>query len=171
MEYALVALWLATYYALALAALPVASALFPRFPDRGATLALPVALGTVTLLTDWFGQVAFTAATVAVAAAVVVAASALLARDRDVDLRAYAEAMAVFTVAFLFLVAVRAVDPAITPRAGEKFLDFGLLKSLVRAPALPPEDMWWAGEPVAYYYGGHLMTAVLTTITGTLPRY
>ncbi|WP_327051433.1 DUF2298 domain-containing protein [Halomicrococcus gelatinilyticus] len=171
MEYALVVLWLVAYYAFALAALPVASALFSRFPDRGATLALPVALGTVTLLADWFGQVAFTSATVAVAVAVVVAASALLARDRDLDLRAYAEAMAVFTVAFLFLVAVRAVDPAITPRAGEKFLDFGLLKSLMRAPALPPEDMWWAGEPVAYYYGGHLMTAVLTTITGTLPRY
>ena len=171
MEYELVALWLVAYYALALAALPVASALFSRFPDRGATFALPVALGAVTILTNWLGQVAFTATTVAVAVAVVAVASGLLARDRGLNLRAYAEAMAVFTVAFLFLVAVRAVDPAITPRAGEKFLDFGLLKALMRAPALPPEDMWWAGEPVAYYYGGHLLTAILTTITGTLPRY
>ncbi|MFB6219892.1 MAG: DUF2298 domain-containing protein, partial [Halolamina sp.] len=54
---------------------------------------------------------------------------------------------------------------------GEKFLDFGLLKSLDRATRLPPQDMWFAGEPVVYYYGGHLLTAVLGDLTGTAPRY
>ncbi|WP_433628156.1 DUF2298 domain-containing protein [Halomicrococcus sp. NG-SE-24] len=171
MEYALVALWLAAYYVLAFVGLPVAAALFARFPGRGATYALPVALGFVTLLTYWLGQVAFTTLTVAVAFAVFAAVSVFLARDYDLDVGAYAESMAVFTLAFLFLVAVRAVDPGIVPGGGEKFLDFGLMKSLMRAPALPPEDMWWAGEPVLYYYGGILMATVLTKLTATAPRF
>jgi YYY domain-containing protein len=67
-----------------------------------------------------------------------------------------------------------ASDPVIAPlplAIGEKMLDFGLLKSLVRAETLPPEDMWFAGEPVAYYYGGHLVAAILTRITGTAGRF
>jgi YYY domain-containing protein len=77
----------------------------------------------------------------------------------------------VFTVAFALLVAVRAFDPAVHPGGGEKFLDFGLLKSLTRAGALPPEDPWFADAPVKYYYGGHLLAWMLTKLTGTAPRF
>ncbi|WP_129114906.1 DUF2298 domain-containing protein [Halegenticoccus tardaugens] len=84
---------------------------------------------------------------------------------------ALAEVAAVFALAFLFVVAIRAMDPAVHAGGGEKFLDFGLLKSLARAEALPPEDVWFAGEPVRYYYGGHLVASVLSTLTGTAPTY
>ena len=76
-----------------------------------------------------------------------------------------------FTIAFLFVIAIRAVDPAVHPSGGEKFLDFGLLKSLLRTDALPPEDFWFVGEPVQYYYGGHLLTVLLAKITFTPARY
>ncbi|WP_458185410.1 DUF2298 domain-containing protein [Haladaptatus sp. NG-WS-4] len=171
MEFALVALWLFVYYALALAGLPVATALFSRFPDRGATFALPAALTVVTIVTYWLGQFMFSLVTVVAALGVLASLTVLLTRrDIELDLREYAEAMVVFTVAFCFLVIIRAIDPALHAGGGEKFLDFGLLKSLVRAPALPPEDMWFAGEPVRYYYGGHLVAALLTKLTGTVPR-
>ncbi|WP_101296300.1 DUF2298 domain-containing protein [Halegenticoccus soli] len=84
---------------------------------------------------------------------------------------ALGEVAAVFVLGFLFVLAFRAVDPAVHAGGGEKFLDFGLLKSLSRADALPPEDVWFAGEPVRYYYGGHLMASVLSTLTGTAPAY
>ncbi|WP_227376460.1 DUF2298 domain-containing protein [Haladaptatus halobius] len=172
MEFALIAFWLLVYYVLALAGLPVATALFPRFPDRGGSFALPAALTVVTIVTYWLGQFAFTTVTVVAAIAVFASISVLLTRrDLELDLRGYAEAMAVFTVAFCFLVFIRAIDPAIHATGGEKFLDFGLLQSLMRAPALPPEDMWFAGEPVRYYYGGHLVAAILTKLTGTLPQF
>ncbi|WP_458206347.1 DUF2298 domain-containing protein [Haladaptatus sp. NG-SE-30] len=172
MEFGLVAIWLLVYYAFALAGLPVATTLFPRFPDRGAAFALPVALTVVTIVTYWLGQFTFTSFTIAGAIIVLAALSALLTRrDLELDLRRYAEAMVVFTVAFCFLVAIRAIDPALHAGGGEKFLDFGLLKSLMRAPALPPEDMWFAGESIRYYYGGHLIAAILTKLIGTLPRF
>jgi YYY domain-containing protein len=174
MEYGLVVLWLVTYLALALAALPAAAALFPRFADRGAALALPLALATIGVVGYLVGQVAFGWPALAVGLLVLVAAS-YLAGDAEVDRRAYAESAVVFAVAFLLVVAVRAFDPAVHPIAGEKFLDFGLLQSLLRTAAdfgaLAPEDMWFAGEPVQYYYGGHMLAALLTTLTGTAPRF
>ncbi|WP_049970851.1 DUF2298 domain-containing protein [Haladaptatus cibarius] len=172
MEFVLIALWLTVYYALALAGLPVASALFSRFPDRGATFALPISLTILTIITYWLGQFAFNTAVVVATVLVLVCLSGLLTRRTlKIDLRGYAEAMMVFTVAFGFLVLVRAIDPAIVATGGEKFLDFGLLKSLMRAPELPPEDMWFAGEPIRYYYGGHLIAAILTKLTGTAPKF
>ncbi|MFC7047143.1 DUF2298 domain-containing protein [Halobacteriaceae archaeon GCM10025711] len=160
--------WLVVLNLLAVVALPLATRLFPRFPDRGAAFALPVALAVLTLAAYWLGHVAFGVLTVAAAFVVLAAASAVLSgRGFSFDRRRHAEAMALFSAAFLFFVAVRAVDPAVHPAGGEKFLDFGLLKAILRADALPPEDMWFAGEPVRYYYGGILLSAVLARATAT----
>ena len=161
--------WLVLYLLLLRAGQPIAARLLPW---HGAGLALPVAFATLWLVTFWVGHLALGPA-VWLGLAVLVGTAILLDIRRGADPipEGYLEASAVFTVAFLFLVAVRAVDPAIVPLGGEKFLDFGLLKSLLRADALPAEDMWFAGRPLSYYYGGHLLAAALTRLTGTAGRF
>ena len=165
MEYGLVAGWLALYLVLLRAGQPLAARLLPW---HGSGLALPLALAVLWLVTFWAGHLALGPA-VWLGVAVLVGTALLLDTRSGADPvpAGYLEAAAVFTVAFLFLVAVRAVDPAIVPGGGEKFLDFGLLKSLARADALPAEDVWFAGRPFSYYYGGHLLAAALTRLTGT----
>lgn len=174
MEYGLVALWLVMYLVVGLAALPLAAALFPRFHDSGAAFAVPLGLATVGIVGYLVGHLAFGWPALLIALAVLVLASAAVRNLGAIDERAYAEAAAVFAVAFCFVVAIRSVSPAIAPlplSTGEKFLDFGLLRTLLQAGTLPPEDMWFAGEPVRYYYGGHMLTALLTLFTGTAPRF
>ncbi|MFC6755714.1 MULTISPECIES: DUF2298 domain-containing protein [Haloarcula] len=171
MEYGLVVIWLALYLLLTYVGATIASVLFPRFAERGIAFGLPVALVVLWLSTYFLGRVSITAGIWLGVVALVAGAVAVASRREPVDLRSFGEVAAVFTVAFLFVVWIRALDPAISPLAGEKFLDFGLVQSLLRADTLPPEDMWFAGEPVAYYYGGHLLTAILTTLTGTAGQY
>lgn len=48
----------------------------------------------------------------------------------------------------------------------EKYMDFGFLNSILRADYFPPKDMWFTPFPINYYYFGHLMTAVLTKLSG-----
>lgn len=174
MEYGLVALWLAMYLVVGLATLPLAAALFSRFHDRGAAFAIPVGLAIIGVVGYLVGHVAFGWPALIAALVVLVVASATVG-DRDaVEERQYAEAAGVFALAFLLVVAIRAVEPAIAPlplSTGEKFLDFGLLRTLLRSGSLPPEDMWFAGESVRYYYGGHMISALLATFTGTAPRF
>jgi len=171
MEYGLVVLWLTLYLLLGYVGATVASALFPRFSERGVAFGIPVALTTLWIVTYIVGRVSLTAGAWVGLGTLVVAAVIAATRHGSIDGRAYAEVAGVFSLAFLFLVAIRALDPAISPIAGEKFLDFGLLQSLLRAETLPPEDMWFAGESVAYYYGGHLVAAILTRLTGTAGQY
>ncbi|MFB6101590.1 MAG: DUF2298 domain-containing protein [Haloplanus sp.] len=184
MEFGLVLRWLVVYGALAALGRPLAARLLATLPGRGVGFGLPVALAVLGTTVYGVGHLTFGPLAVGAGVAVLAALSLLAAlepralADRRLELargvrpdRPTAGAAAVFVAAFGLLVAIRAVDPAVYPLGGEKFLDFGLLQSLDRASRLPPEDMWFANEPVVYYYGGHLLTAALGDLTGTPPRY
>jgi YYY domain-containing protein len=170
----LVVLWLAVFALLGLLAAPVMAWLLPG--ADGAALSFPAALAVLGVVGHLVGQVAFgwpaVVAGLTVLAALSYVASGRL--DAGPDRWRFVEATGVFVAAFLLVVFVRGVDPAAAPlplAIGEKFLDFGLLRALERAPALPPEDMWFAGRPVRYYYGGHMLTALLGTLTDTTSRF
>ncbi|WP_436923813.1 DUF2298 domain-containing protein [Halosimplex amylolyticum] len=171
MEYGLVLWWLVAYLAFMAVGMPLAAVLFPRLADRGAGVALPTALAVLWVVAYLVGHVSLTAGLLVGLAVLAAASVVAVYRGAEFDRRRYGEAAAVFTVAFLFMIAIRAVDAGVHPLMGEKFLDFGLLQSILRADALPPEDMWFAGRPVKYYYGGHLIAALLTKITGTEARF
>ncbi|MFC6951610.1 DUF2298 domain-containing protein [Halorubellus litoreus] len=172
MEYTLVLVWLAVLAALAAAATPFATLLLSPLPDRGSGLGLPVAIAVLGVASYWVGQVAFGWPGIVVALLVVLAGSAYaLSRGHVPERGPAVEAFVVFVVGFALVVAVRAADAAADPYAGEKMLDFGLLATLYRAPALPPEDMWFAGDRLQYYYGGHMIAAQLGRLTGTAPAY
>jgi len=172
MEFGLVALWLVVSLLLGSLALPAASWLFPDL--EAPALAFPLALATVGVVGHLVGHVAFGWPAAVAGVSVLAGGSYATAGRADPDWRRFAEATAVFVPAFLLAVGIRAVDPAAAPlplSVGEKFLDFGLVRALERAPALPPEDMWFAGEPVRYYYGGHMLTVLLGTLTDTGGRF
>ena len=48
----------------------------------------------------------------------------------------------------------------------EKFMDYGFVNSILRSEYFPPQDMWFSGEYINYYYFGHLISAALTRLSG-----
>jgi len=69
-----------------------------------------------------------------------------------------------FFLALLFWSWVKAHEPAI--RGLEKFMDYGFMQSILNSQYFPAPDMWWQGGSINYYYFGHLVTAVLTKLSG-----
>ncbi len=59
---------------------------------------------------------------------------------------------------------VKAHEPSI--RGLEKFMDYGFMQSILNSRYFPAADMWWAGGFINYYFFGHLVTAVLTMLSG-----
>ena len=183
MEYALVLLWVALYAVLFALGLPLAARLLPGAQGRGAGFAVPIALVVLSVPAYWLGHLSWGPLALAGGVLALLVASALAGLDIDglrsgtlrlavdIDRDAATDAAAVFLLGFALVVAIRALDPAVHPGGGEKFLDFGLLKTLARSPTLPPEDFWFANEPVQYYYGGHLTATLLSWLTGTPPRF
>lgn len=71
----------------------------------------------------------------------------------------------IFTLAFLFFIMVRAHNPDIS--GAEKPMDFAILNSIGRSDYFPPQDPWFSGRTLPYYYMGHLSASVLDKLTGT----
>jgi len=70
----------------------------------------------------------------------------------------------VFFAALLAWSWVKAHEPSI--RGLEKFMDFGFMQTLLNSQYFPAPDMWWAGGTINFYFFGHLVTAVLTRLSG-----
>lgn len=51
----------------------------------------------------------------------------------------------------------------------EMFMDEGFLAAIMRSPHLPPNDMWYAGQPINYYYYAHYNIALLAKLLGQSP--
>jgi len=172
MEWLALLPWLLMMAVLTGVGAPIAASIFGALPRKGAAFALPTALIPVAILVFWIGQITFGPHTV-VLAVLLVGGLALLAARRGAspDWRGVAAMYGVFLVGFAIMVLFRSASPAITPAGGEQFLHFGLVNALERAPSLPPEDFWYAGEPLKYYYGTQMQVTSFSMLSGTPIRY
>lgn len=51
----------------------------------------------------------------------------------------------------------------------EMFMDEGFIAAIMRSPHFPPNDMWFAGYSINYYYYAHLAIAILAKILDQSP--
>lgn len=172
MEYLLVLSWLLLMAALTALGAPLAALTFRPLPKRGAAFALPSTLIVFTILVFWIGQVAYGSWTLLQALVTIAGGSAFVYRQGGrPQWRTVLRMYGVFLVGFLIMLLFRASSPAITPGGGEQFLHFGLVNALERAPSLPPEDFWFAGKPLRYYYGTQLQVTSWSMLSGIPVRY
>lgn len=161
-------------------ATPYAFRLFRFLPDRGYTLARTLGIVLVVYplwLLAVLGLVPYSAGPAVLLLGLLAAgAIALAGRDRQAlaaHLRAHAAlivtAEVVFAAVLIGLGVLRAYAPAID--ATEKLFEFSLFNGVLHSTRMPPADPWFGGEPISYYYGGYLVVALFTKLTGVPAAY
>jgi uncharacterized membrane protein len=68
---------------------------------------------------------------------------------------------------FLAATALTIRNPAIS--GSERLMDFTILRAVDSAVTFPPEDLWYAGHTLNYYWFGHLQAALLGHLTSLNP--
>ena len=168
----IVLVWAAVCLGLALVGGIVAAGLLPALGRYAPAVGFPLALFVLGVVGLWVGHLSVVVGLVAGGLTLVATLVVTVYRtDWHKRFRRGWHAYAIFLVAFAFVLSLRLLDPAVDPASGEKFLDFGLLRAHIRATALPAEDIWFAGDPFGYYYGGHFTYGLLARLTGTPARY
>ncbi len=62
---------------------------------------------------------------------------------------------------------IRGYGPDI--RSFEMFMDEGFIAAIMRSPHMPPNDMWFAGYSINYYYYAHFTIATAAKLLGQSP--
>src|SRR5215204_5522013 len=154
---------------------PAVSWLCRPLPDRGVTLARPIAM-LAAVYPAWllasFHRVPYSGS--AVTAVVIVAALlgwTLILRRRQAD-RAWLLSLVLVEVASLLLFAAYVWLRGYTPQilGTEKPMDVAFLASSTRGVTIPPPDPWFAGEPINYYYLGYLVHGTVGRLSGIAPE-
>ncbi|HKM00290.1 MAG TPA: DUF2298 domain-containing protein [Mobilitalea sp.] len=77
-----------------------------------------------------------------------------------------------FLAIFIFFVYVRGFNPEIFGTT-EKFMDYGFMTTIARSDYMPPQDFWFSGTALNYYYVGQYMATFLSKLSfvGTSAGY
>ncbi|MDP2659858.1 MAG: DUF2298 domain-containing protein [Dehalococcoidia bacterium] len=169
--------WWLALQVLALFSLVLALSLFRSLPDRGYGLgkALGLLLPAYALwLLAWTGVLPNSRSTVFLVVLLAGGVSAYgafrwrlfrpLAGFLRENWRMVVATEAVFAISFFGAALLRAYHPDIA--GTEQPMDFAFLNSSLRSVYLPPNDPWYSGQPISYYYFGYLIQTLPIRITG-----
>ncbi len=169
----------ATVEVLGILCLPLTITVFHNLPDRG--WAFSKALGMVIFaFCIWFPLMCvhvlpFSRLFIAGVALILLACSVLsLLRVRQDLLKIIRHNLPYIVVAeivflgMVFLLGwLRSYEPNI--QSYEMFMDEGFIAGIMRSPHLPPNDFWFAGYSINYYYYAHFTIAILAKLLGQTP--
>ncbi|PJE69225.1 hypothetical protein COU96_00845, partial [Candidatus Shapirobacteria bacterium CG10_big_fil_rev_8_21_14_0_10_38_14] len=174
-DFFLIFFWWVLVCGLGTVFLPLTLRLFGKFFDRGYAFSKIIAILVVSYLVWLWGSLKilpFTPQTIWLAIGLAAGANFYLFRKNQKEIKKeiknnwkiFAFEESLFFLALLFWAYIRGFQPNI--QGLEKFMDYGFINSILRSRFFPPADMWLAGKTINYYYFGHLVTAVLTKLSG-----
>ena len=169
-----VIIWWLSITLIGLAVFPSVSTLFIRFEDRGIIFSKMIgllfisgihfALNTMHLLPFTQAGCLITAAVVCAVNIVLFYKGKLAKNFKGINISLIAAEEAVLL--FLYIIWVWIIGYRPGAYGTEKFMDYGFVTSMLKSQWMPFEDMWYAGEPINYYYGGQYVTAWIAKLCG-----
>lgn len=169
--------WWEMLFLLGLVFMPVTSRMFRGFDDNGWMFSKVLAVavcGYVQWLLTCLKITPFTGITCVILTVICCLGSLLYGikcKNRLPDSLPRKQAALVYQkellyfLVFLFWTYLAGFHPA--AHGTEKYMDFGFMQAMMRSTTLPAQDMWYAGKPFNYYYGGQYLAVFLTKLTGT----
>lgn len=159
-------LWFLLIQALGLVCIPLVGTLGSKLADRGCSASLTLGIVLLTYLSWAFSYIwGFKKSTILFAFVVICLVSISLYKRGTFQKRFFPGKKilllneVVFLVGFFYFLFVRMYLPEIYRH--EKFMDFSFLNAVMRTSSFPPQDPWFAGETLNfYYYFGYLSVGV-----------
>ena len=173
--------WYLVVSALGWLVYPLVRFALPGLSDKGFPLSRITALLILSYLVWLAGslQIPFTRLTITLAVLLIVGFSILLAywqrdglRREWRDRRGYFLFIEGLFLAFIiFDLLIRLGNPDLWHpwKGGERPMDFSFFNAILKSTVFPPDDPWFAGGYINYYYYGFVVVGVLVKWLGILP--
>jgi uncharacterized membrane protein len=173
-EVAIIFRWWFVFFVVGFISIPITYHLFRRFIDLGYAFAKTIGLLLIAFCiftSSILKLIPFTSEAVFTVAIVYALFNAYLfyKKRKEIfpqlikNLKVIVISELIFSGGLVIWTLVRGFQPDI--EGLEKFMDFGFINSILSTRYLPPADMWFAGNPINYYWFGHFVVALLTKIS------
>ncbi len=86
------------------------------------------------------------------------------------DFKHFLNGFAIFALIFLAVFWVIGFNPLVDPGT-ENYMDFGFMQTIYRQKSAIPNDIWFAGEKLNYYYLGQAASVYMCRLAITTPEY
>ena len=192
-DFSRLVVWWLVFLVLGVVAYPVAGLIFGRFHDGGFIFSKAIGLAGTGILM-WFLSslhlLKFTRANAILSVGILLALHLVLfvfvVRKQKSEqngwlaqscgyqitqekLVAALKSEVVFFIFFMFWCYLRGFKPE--AYGTEKFMDYGFMAVMDRSVYMPPEDLWFAGESINYYYVGQYLATFITKLSGVGVEY
>ena len=168
--------WWAMMLVLGIAAWPLCARIFSSFTDKGYVFG-KILGGLIPAWIMWFfgslrllkfGTAAVIVITLLSAAGLWLLGHFIFKKNtaellKETPIEAVLIREAIFTAAFVFFCYVKCNNP--DAYGTERMMDYGFMQSIFRTEYFPPEDFWFAGENLNYYYFGQYYCTFLTKLS------
>ena len=167
-------IWIIAIELTGIVGIPISFKLFPNLPDKGYTInkALTLILiGYLFWALSTTGLVNPSTYIAILCVGLLTIASTVLLINNFKAIKNYlrSEYRIIILTEIIFLTLICAWIAIISGSASinhtEKPMDFAILNALVSATQFPPEDPWFSGHSISYYYFGYLIMAIFTKLT------
>jgi len=168
--------WWLTIFSLSLLSLPIVFHIFSKFWDNGYIFAKTLSLVVITYLVLIFGIfkiLPFNIAGLVMIFLILILFNFFFLFHKKRYLwflkiiKSKYKIFLIEEILFLLILAIWSYIRGFAPSIEglEKYMDWGFVNSAIRSDFLPPQDMWFAGEVINYYYFGHLIFALITKLS------
>lgn len=168
--------WWFVILCLGLISLPLANILFSTFLDRGYLFSKTIGIAVTGYLMWFFSSLRlmrFTVASCFISVIIVFVVNILILvlqkkrtrksfyEKNQIDLILKEELL--FFALFLVFTYIRGFKPE--AYGTEKFMDYGFMTTIMRSDYMPPQDFWFSGTKLNYYYVGQYLATFLTRLS------
>ena len=175
-QVAYVIFWWLALVIIGLVSFPLVSRVCSKLPDKGYSISKLVGLLILTFLVWMISSLnllPFGYISILISFFLLAAFSLFLGRKylrlADWPRKPIIISESVFAASFIIFLLIMVGKPDIYFGGADYFMDFAFMGSIIRSDYFPPPDPWFAGSGLPYYYGGHLLAAILTVITRVPP--
>lgn len=180
-EIAVSVLWLSYIILSGVAFLPIAHLFLPTFKDKGYAFSFVLGgmliPGFLMYVSGVLFKLPFNRASCIVFTIVSLFAFAIISCRREKRIYDFSKeekrqiGIEISTVAFVYCLFLYLISKNSAAYGLEKFMDYGFLNKMITSEKLPPDDIWFAGKSINYYYGGQYFCAFLSKLLGTSAKY
>ncbi len=173
-----VLVWYLLLLFLGLAALPIATTIFPALTDKGYAFSKSLGLflwGFLYWLLCIFGilQNNLGGAITALIFVLFISLAVSLWKKTNYwsklwkEQRSYALVIeGIFVLSFVLIAFWRAANPDIV--GTEKPMELAFINAILRSPTFPPIDPWLSGYSISYYYFGYVLISLMIRVSGVV---